>query len=83
MEKARQKAWHDRHIKTKKFVQDDQVLLYDSKYQKHPRETTDALAWTLYSCEIHDSGVVRLTQLNGILHLGWVNGTCLKPYSSS
>jgi hypothetical protein len=36
VEKARQKSWHDRHIKTKVFAQGDKVLLYDSRYQKYP-----------------------------------------------
>jgi hypothetical protein len=36
VEKSRQKYWHDRHINTKRFVQGDKVLLYDSHYQKHP-----------------------------------------------
>jgi hypothetical protein len=36
VEKSRKKAWHDRHIKTKIFVQRDKVLLYDNRYQKHP-----------------------------------------------
>jgi hypothetical protein len=35
MEKARQKAWHNRHIKRKSFAQGDLVLLYDSQYHKH------------------------------------------------
>jgi hypothetical protein len=30
--KARHKAWHDRHIKTKVFLQGDKVLLYESWY---------------------------------------------------
>jgi hypothetical protein len=30
VEKARQKSWHDRHIKTKSFAQGDKVLLYTS-----------------------------------------------------
>jgi transposase InsO family protein len=32
VEKARKKAWHDRHIKSNSFMQGDQVLLYDSRY---------------------------------------------------
>jgi hypothetical protein len=32
VQKERQKAWHDRHIKTKVFMQGDKVLLYDSRY---------------------------------------------------
>ena len=34
--KDQQKAWHDRHIKKKQFVIGDLVLLYDSKFMKHP-----------------------------------------------
>jgi hypothetical protein len=30
VEKARQKSWHDRHIKSGRFTQGDKVLLYDS-----------------------------------------------------
>jgi hypothetical protein len=33
--------------------------------------------------EIRESGVVRLVQLDGIIHLRWVNGMFLKPYISS
>jgi hypothetical protein len=36
VEKARQKYWHGRHIKTKTFAQGDKVLLYDIRYQKYP-----------------------------------------------
>jgi hypothetical protein len=32
VQKAREKAWHDRHIKHKKFQVGDLVLLYDSKF---------------------------------------------------
>ena len=34
--KDRQKAWHDRHIKTKQFAIGDLLLLYNSKFIKHP-----------------------------------------------
>jgi hypothetical protein len=30
--------------------------------------------------EIRQSSAVKLTQLDGILRPGWVNGVCLKPY---
>jgi hypothetical protein len=30
VEKARQKSWHNRHIKNKVFAQGDKVLLYDN-----------------------------------------------------
>jgi hypothetical protein len=34
--KEREKAYHDRHIKKKPFKQGDLVLVYDSKFIKHP-----------------------------------------------
>ena len=36
VEKDQQKAWHDRHIKNKKFTYGYLVLLYDSKFMKNP-----------------------------------------------
>ena len=34
VQKAREKAWHDRNIKQKMFKVGDLVLLYDSKFTK-------------------------------------------------
>jgi hypothetical protein len=34
--KVREKAWHDRHIKQKKFQVGDLVLLYNNKFMQHP-----------------------------------------------
>ena len=36
VQKAREKSWHDRHIKNKTFHIRDLVLLYDSKFIKFP-----------------------------------------------
>ena len=36
VQKAREKSWHDRHIKNKVFQAGDLVLLYDSKFAKFP-----------------------------------------------
>ena len=36
VQKAREKAWHDRHIKSKTLHIGDLVLLYDSKFIKFP-----------------------------------------------
>jgi hypothetical protein len=38
VQKEREKAYHDRHIKKKAFKQGDLVLVYDSKFIKHPRK---------------------------------------------
>jgi hypothetical protein len=36
VQKEREKAYHDRHIKKNSFKKGDQVLVYDSKFIKHP-----------------------------------------------
>lgn len=36
VQKEREKAWHDRHIKMHTFKINDLILLYDSKYDKFP-----------------------------------------------
>ena len=36
VQKEREKAWHDRHIKHKSFKEGDLVLLYDNKFSKFP-----------------------------------------------
>lgn len=38
VQKAREKAWHDRHIKQRTFKNGYLVLLYDSKLSKFPRK---------------------------------------------
>jgi hypothetical protein len=38
VQKEREKAYHERHIKKKEFRQGDIVLIYDSKFRKHPRK---------------------------------------------
>jgi transposase InsO family protein len=82
VEKERKKSWHDRHIKTKVFAQGDKVLLYDSRYQKHPGKLCMHWLGPFIVAEIRPSGAVRLAQLDGMLQPGWVNGARLKPYMS-
>ena len=36
VQKAREKTWHDSHIKHKAFKEGDLVLLYDNKFAKFP-----------------------------------------------
>jgi hypothetical protein len=38
VQKSRDKAWNDRHIKRKTFKEGDLVLMYDSKSLQHPRK---------------------------------------------
>jgi len=67
VDKARQKTWHDRHIKTKVFVQGDKVLLYDIRYQKHPGNLRMHWLGPLIVSEIRPFRAVRLAQLDGML----------------
>jgi hypothetical protein len=59
VEKERQKSWHDMHIKTKVFMQGDKVLLYDSRYQKHPGKLCMHWLGPFIILEIRPSGVVK------------------------
>jgi hypothetical protein len=38
VQKARDKVWHNRHIKKKKIKEGDLVLLYDNKSFQHPEK---------------------------------------------
>jgi hypothetical protein len=65
VQKAKKKAWHDRHIKNKSFKEGDLVLLYDSRYLQHPRKFK--MHWLgPYQVEsITIGGVVQLKDLAG------------------
>jgi hypothetical protein len=67
VEKDKQKDWHDRHIKDKIFLKGDKVLLYDSRYQKHPRNLCMHWLGEFIVVEIQYSSLVRIVQLDGIL----------------
>jgi hypothetical protein len=38
VQKEKDKYWHDRHIKKKRFKEGNLVLLYDNIYLQHPRK---------------------------------------------
>jgi hypothetical protein len=76
VEKGQHKSWHDRNIKIKSFVQGDQVLLYDSKYQKHPRKLQMHWLGPFIVVEIKESRVVRLAQLDGYSS-SWLGEWCM------
>jgi hypothetical protein len=79
MERDRHKSLQYMHIKEKVFSQGDHVLLYYSKYEKHPWKLQFHWLGPIIFVEIQESGVVKMVQLDGILHPGWVNGARLKP----
>jgi hypothetical protein len=78
--KEREKAYHNRHIKKKAFKKGDLVLLYDSKFMKHPR--TFKMHW-LGPYEIAyviEGGDAQLKTLTREWKEGLVNGSRLKLY---
>ena len=63
--KERENAWHDWHIKEKKFQIGRLVLLYDSNFLKHPGKFR---MWWLGPYEIEyviERDIVQLQNLNG------------------
>jgi hypothetical protein len=75
VQKSREKAWHDRHIRTKKFQVGDLVLLYDNKYLQHPGKFHMHWLGSYVIQQITKTGVVWLGTLDGQILDGMVNGS--------
>ena len=80
VQKAREKAWHDRHIKKKQFQIGDLVLLYDSKFMKFLGKFKTHWKGPYIVQEVTDGGAVQLTKLNGEILPSMVNESRLKKY---
>ena len=80
VQKAREKAWHDRHIKKKQFQQGDLVLLYDSKFMKFLGKFKTHWKGPYIVQKVTDGGAVQLAKLNGEILPSMVNGSRLKKY---
>jgi hypothetical protein len=65
VQKARDKAWHDRHIKKKRFKEGDLVLLYDNKYLQHPGKFRMHWLGPYEVKYVTDGGSVQLKDLTG------------------
>jgi hypothetical protein len=83
VQKARDKSWHDHHIKRKTFKEGDLVLLYDSKALQHPGKLRMHWLGPYEVKTITDGGVVQLRDLAGTDLRGMVNGSRLKLYKDS
>ena len=81
--KQRKKSWHDRHIKNKKFLVGGLVLMYDSKFFKHPSKLKMHWLGPYVVKEITNGGVVKLEKIDGTEVKGLINGSQLKPYFDS
>ena len=80
VQKAREKAWHDRHINKKQFQQGDLVLLYDRKFMKFPGKFKTHWKGPYIVQKVTDGGAVQLAKLNGELFPSMINGSRLKKY---
>jgi hypothetical protein len=81
--KARDKAWHDRHIKRKTFKEGDLVLLYDNKTLQHPGKLRMHWLGPYEVKTIMEGGAVQLRDLAGAYLRGMVNESRLKLYKDS
>jgi hypothetical protein len=80
VQKEREKAYHDRHIKKKAFKQGDLVLVYDNKFMKHPGKFRTHWLGPYEVVYVTEGGVAQLKTLNGEWKEGLVNGSRLKLY---
>ena len=83
VQKAQEKAWHDRHIKSKTLQIEDLVLLYDSKFIKFPGKFKTHWLGPYQIQQVTEGGSVQLSKLNGELLPMMINGSRLKLYSDS
>lgn len=81
VQKEREKAWHDRHIKLRTFNVNDIVMLYDSKFTKFQGKFHTHWLGPYIVKEITDGGAVQLVKLNVEPFPGRVNGSRLKLYT--
>ena len=83
VKKYREKDWHNRHIKTKKFQFENLVLLYDSKYLQHTGKFFMHWLGPYVIQQITETDVAWLETLNGQLLERMVKGSQLKHYRDS
>jgi hypothetical protein len=83
VQKTREKAWHDRHIKNKSFKVGDLVLLYDNKFAKFPGKFSIHWLGPYEVKNVANAGAVQIAKLNGEVFPTMVNGSRLKLYRDS
>ena len=83
VQKAREKYWHDRHIKSKIFQIGYLVLLYDSKFVKFLGKFKMHSLGPYQVQQVTNGCAVQLSKLNGELLPTLINGSRLKIYSDS
>jgi hypothetical protein len=80
IQKEREKAYHDRHIKKKVFKKGDLVLVYDSKFMKNLGKFRMHWLGPYEFTYVTKGGAMQLETLNGEWKEGLMNGSRLKLY---
>jgi hypothetical protein len=73
VQKERDKAWHDRHIKKKNFKKGDQVLLYENNFFQHPGKFKMHWLGPYEVKTVTHGGCIQLKDLGGIELKGMIN----------
>jgi hypothetical protein len=80
VQKEREKAYHDKHINKKAFKQGDLVLVYDSKFIKHPGKFRMHYLGPYEVAYVTEGGTTQLKNLSGEWKEGLVNWSRIKLY---
>ena len=80
VQKNREKAWHNRHVKSKTIKEGDLVLIYDSKYAQFPGKFRMHWLGPYQVKHVIEGGAVSLAKLDGTIMPTMVNGSRLKLY---
>ena len=80
VQKNREKAWHDRHIKSKAIKEGDLVLMYDNKFARFPGKFRMHWLGPYQVKHVTEGGAANLAKLDGTMMPTMVNGSRLKLY---
>ena len=80
VQKNREKAWHDRHIKSKAINEGDLVLMYDNKFVWFPGKFCMHWLGPYQVRHVTEGGAASLAMLDGTMVPTMVNGSRLKLY---
>jgi transposase InsO family protein len=80
VQKNREKAWHDRHIKSKEIKEGDLVLMYHNKFAQFPGKFRMHWLGPYQVKHVTEGGASSLAKLDGTMVPTMVNGSRLKLY---
>jgi hypothetical protein len=83
VQKARDKAWHDRHIKRKSCKEEDLVLVYENEFLQHLGKFRMHWLGPYEVKTIIEGGSIQLKDLGGTELRGMINGSQMKLYRDS